>query len=308
MQVAIITGASRGLGLALAKQLADRGLGARHRRTGADALAAAEAELASRTTVRAIPGDVTDPSHRRALVAAAIELGVGGIDAVVNNASYLGPSPQPELADYPLDVVRQVYEVNVFAPLALVQEALPSLRPGARIVNITSTRRSRRTRVGAATVVEGRLEQLTACSVRSTRTCGSTGSIPGDSARRCTRRRSPTRTSPTDRCPRSRSPASSSCSKATSRAAGTGRRSWCRHERGRRVARDAGYGRMRFELPPELEASVPPEARGITRDAVRLMVAYKSEDRLVHAHFSRSPPVPRSRRSRRRQHVRHARR
>jgi NAD(P)-dependent dehydrogenase (short-subunit alcohol dehydrogenase family) len=137
MQVAIITGASRGLGLALATELADRGWSLVIDARGADALAAAENELARRTTVRAIPGDVTDPAHRHALVKAAIELG-GAIDAVVNNASHLGPSPQPLLAHYPLDVVRRVYEVNVFAPLALVQDALPSLRPGGRIINITS--------------------------------------------------------------------------------------------------------------------------------------------------------------------------
>ena len=78
------------------------------------------------------------PPARRALVAAALELGDSRIDAVVNNASFLGPSPQPALADYPLGVLRQVYEVNVFAPLALVQEALPSVRSSGRIVNITS--------------------------------------------------------------------------------------------------------------------------------------------------------------------------
>ena len=136
MQVAIITGASRGLGLALAKGLADRGWALVIDARGSDALAAAEAELASRTTVRSVAGDITEPAHRRALVTAAAEL--GGIDAVVNNASYLGPSPQPALADYPLDTVREVYEVNVFAPLALVQQALPAVRPGGRIVNITS--------------------------------------------------------------------------------------------------------------------------------------------------------------------------
>jgi NAD(P)-dependent dehydrogenase (short-subunit alcohol dehydrogenase family) len=137
MQVAIITGASRGLGLALADALADQGWALVIDARDADALAAAEAALAPRTTVRAVPGDVTDPTHRRALVSAAIELD-GAIDAVVNNASYLGPSPQPPLAHYPVDVVRRVYEVNVFAPLALVQEALPSIRPGGRIVNVTS--------------------------------------------------------------------------------------------------------------------------------------------------------------------------
>jgi NAD(P)-dependent dehydrogenase (short-subunit alcohol dehydrogenase family) len=137
MQVAIITGASRGLGLALSKELAGRGWALVIDARDPEALAAAETALAERTTVRAIPGDVTDPDHRHRLITAAIELG-GAIDAVVNNASHLGPSPQPPLAHYPLEVVRRVYEVNVFAPLALVQEALPSLRPGGRIVNITS--------------------------------------------------------------------------------------------------------------------------------------------------------------------------
>ena len=84
--------------------------------------------------VVALPGDVGDPDHRRALVDAA----GGRIDLIVNNASVLGPSPQPPLADYPLDVLRHVYEVNVVAPLALVQLALPRLAAGARILNVTS--------------------------------------------------------------------------------------------------------------------------------------------------------------------------
>ena len=67
---------------------------------------------------------------------AAIEL--GDLEAVVNNASALGPSPQPVLSDYPLDVLREVYETNVIGPLALIQAALPHLPPGGRIVNITS--------------------------------------------------------------------------------------------------------------------------------------------------------------------------
>jgi NAD(P)-dependent dehydrogenase (short-subunit alcohol dehydrogenase family) len=84
-----------------------------------------------------VPGDVSDPAHRRALVDAAGAL--GGLDLLVNNASVLGPSPQPRLAAYPLDAVRAVYEVNVVAPLALIQEALPLLRRrGGRIVNVTS--------------------------------------------------------------------------------------------------------------------------------------------------------------------------
>jgi NAD(P)-dependent dehydrogenase (short-subunit alcohol dehydrogenase family) len=84
--------------------------------------------------VTAIAGDVVDLDHRRALVHAAGE----HIELIVNNASVLGPSPQPPLTAYPLDVLRHVYEVNVVAPLALVQLALPRLTAGARILNVTS--------------------------------------------------------------------------------------------------------------------------------------------------------------------------
>jgi NAD(P)-dependent dehydrogenase (short-subunit alcohol dehydrogenase family) len=136
MKVAILTGASRGLGLTLAKVLADRGWSLVIDARGADALEVAARELHGRTTVRAIVGDISSAAHRQALVDAADAL--GGVDAIINNASLLGPSPQPELATYPLDVLRDVFEVNVFGPLALVQAALPGLRPGGRVVNITS--------------------------------------------------------------------------------------------------------------------------------------------------------------------------
>ena len=88
------------------------------------------------TNVVAISGDVTDAGHRRALAEAVRE--VGGLDALVNNASILGPSPQPDLLDYPLGVLEEVYWTNVLAPLALVQEVRDELRPEARVVNITS--------------------------------------------------------------------------------------------------------------------------------------------------------------------------
>jgi NAD(P)-dependent dehydrogenase (short-subunit alcohol dehydrogenase family) len=81
-----------------------------------------------------IAGDVTDPAHRERLVEAA----GAEIDLLVNNASALGPSPLPPLADYPLDDLRAVYEANVLAPLALAQLALPRLRAGAAVVNVTS--------------------------------------------------------------------------------------------------------------------------------------------------------------------------
>ena len=142
MGVAIVTGASRGLGLALAKGLAARGWSLVVDARGAGALREAEAELATiggAGELRAIVGDVSDADHRRALVQAAASLGGGTVDAVVNNASLLGPSPQPSLAVYPLDVLQRVYEVNVLAPLALVQDALRVLRrPGGRVVNVTS--------------------------------------------------------------------------------------------------------------------------------------------------------------------------
>ena len=136
MAVAIITGASRGLGLALARSLAADGWDLVVDARGADSLSAAAATIGG-AVVRAVPGDVADPEHRAALVAAATSL--GGIDLLVNNASVLGPSPQPALADYPLDVLAHVYAVNTIAPVALAQLALPGLRArGGAIVNVTS--------------------------------------------------------------------------------------------------------------------------------------------------------------------------
>jgi NAD(P)-dependent dehydrogenase (short-subunit alcohol dehydrogenase family) len=134
MSSAIITGASRGLGLALARALAARGRRLVIDARGADALETARAELAELTEVVAVSGDVADPDHRRELVVAAGP----DLELLVNNASALGPSPQPRLADYPLDVLEQVYAVNALAPLALVQLVLPLLPSGGRIVNITS--------------------------------------------------------------------------------------------------------------------------------------------------------------------------
>jgi NAD(P)-dependent dehydrogenase (short-subunit alcohol dehydrogenase family) len=139
MAVAVITGASRGLGRALARSLAAEGWSLVIDARGADALSAVAAE----TGAVAIAGDVADAAHRRALVEAARSL--GGLDVLVNNASVLGPSPQPPLAHYPLDALDEVYRVNVIAPIALAQEALPLLRvsasasaSGGRIINVTS--------------------------------------------------------------------------------------------------------------------------------------------------------------------------
>ena len=106
----IVTGASRGLGLALTRALSQRGWSLVVDARDADALARAVGDL---DCVTAIAGDVADPDHRRALVEAA----GGTIDLLVNNASVLGPTPLPVLRDYDLEALRQVYEVNVIAPL-----------------------------------------------------------------------------------------------------------------------------------------------------------------------------------------------
>ncbi|HEV2659924.1 MAG TPA: SDR family oxidoreductase [Ktedonobacteraceae bacterium] len=135
-RTALITGASRGLGRALARQLAQQHWTLILDARGSEALAAVREELAALTNVIELAGDVTSSDHRQALAATAHS--VGGLDALVNNASMLGPSPQPELLDYPLEVLEQVYRTNVLAPLALIQQVQHELKPTARILNITS--------------------------------------------------------------------------------------------------------------------------------------------------------------------------
>jgi NAD(P)-dependent dehydrogenase (short-subunit alcohol dehydrogenase family) len=135
--IAVITGASRGFGLALARALAADKWSLVIDARGSKALDEAARELAGQTIVRAVAGDVGDDGHRHALVDAAIDQ--GGIDLLVNNASVLGPSPQPNLADYPITDLNEVYRANVLGPLGIIQLALPSLRERhGTIVNITS--------------------------------------------------------------------------------------------------------------------------------------------------------------------------
>jgi NAD(P)-dependent dehydrogenase (short-subunit alcohol dehydrogenase family) len=133
--IALVTGASRGLGLALASGLAREGYSLIIDARDGEALAKAAAEIGGQVTV--IAGDVTDPSHRAAL-AAAVEA-AGGLDLLVNNAGTLGASPLPAIASYPVDELRAAFEANVIAPIALTQLLLPVLRErGGAVLNITS--------------------------------------------------------------------------------------------------------------------------------------------------------------------------
>jgi NAD(P)-dependent dehydrogenase (short-subunit alcohol dehydrogenase family) len=131
MPNALVTGASRGLGLALVRGLSERGWHVAVDARDGHALRRAVHGLPG---VAALPGDVTNAAHRLALVQAAGR----PLDLLVNNASVLGPSPLPPLAELSLEELRRVLEANAVAPLSLVQLVLPRLRPGAAILNISS--------------------------------------------------------------------------------------------------------------------------------------------------------------------------
>lgn len=141
MNTALITGASRGLGRALARELARDGWNLVIDARDADALEAAAHEIGTETgtetggKVTAIAGDVADPAHRADLARTV----AGGLDLLVNNASTLGPTPMPRLAGLPVTDLADTFATNVLAPLALIQDVLPGLRErrGA-ILNITS--------------------------------------------------------------------------------------------------------------------------------------------------------------------------
>lgn len=136
--VALVTGASRGLGETIARFLAGEGYELILTARGRSDLERTAASLrALRSPVVSISGDVADPDHRARLRETATEF--GRLDLLVNNASELGPSPLPRLSDYPLEDFERVYSVNVAAPLGLVQELLPLLEPARGwVINISS--------------------------------------------------------------------------------------------------------------------------------------------------------------------------
>ena len=125
-QTALITGGSRGLGKALATFLVGQGYDLIVTARDRQKLAEAQESLRSfGTRIVALPGDVAEEPHRDSLALAAEEL--GGLDLLVNNASNLGATPLPPLAEYSLPRLRQVFETNIVAPLALIQKTLTSL-------------------------------------------------------------------------------------------------------------------------------------------------------------------------------------
>jgi NAD(P)-dependent dehydrogenase (short-subunit alcohol dehydrogenase family) len=136
--VALITGASRGLGATLAHFLAGQGYHLILTARGAEALDAVAASLIqSGATVTALPGDVADATHRRHLIEAAQR--TGRLDLLINNASVLGLSPQPALLDYPLEILEVVLDVNVLAPIGLIAAALPLLEESkGLVINLSS--------------------------------------------------------------------------------------------------------------------------------------------------------------------------
>jgi NAD(P)-dependent dehydrogenase (short-subunit alcohol dehydrogenase family) len=133
--VALVTGASMGLGLALTRQLVHDGWRVIADARDGDRLRAALDPLGG--TVTAIPGDVADAAHRADLAAAVRS--AGRLDLYVANASSLGPTPLPPLAAYPLADLTAVLAVNAVAPLAVLQDVLPLVRSGGgTVVTISS--------------------------------------------------------------------------------------------------------------------------------------------------------------------------
>ena len=307
MSVAIVTGASRGLGEALAAGPGRTGwsvvIDARDP-AGAGRGGATHPDRPAAAGRRSSPWPATSPTPSTGRAGRG-GLALGGLDLLVNNASTLGPRHCLPSADYPLGELRVAFEVNVVAPLALVQDGAPApvgLDPIPRSSTSPRTPRSRPTRAGAATAsskaaldhlsavlaVEEPALTVWAVDPGDMRTAMHQDAFPGEDI---SDRPEPDAVVPAFLAPHRRAtPERAATAPPTCwphlerRSTGMSRRS---RRRRRHVWPDCT--RSRFELPPELEAAAPPEARGMTRDAVRMMVATAHDGAIVHTHFSELP-------------------
>jgi NAD(P)-dependent dehydrogenase (short-subunit alcohol dehydrogenase family) len=134
---ALITGASKGLGYALAEHLAQNGWNLLINARNAKQLLEARNHLEQFTKVIAISGDVRDELHLLQL-AEALESNQWQPDLVVNNASALGVSPMPHLLDHPVEDLHVIFHTNMIAPISLLQKVKPYLKSDATIINVSS--------------------------------------------------------------------------------------------------------------------------------------------------------------------------
>ena len=284
-RIALVTGASRGLGLVIARVLARRGCGLVIGGRDPDALAAAAGELApDAATVVAIAGDVTDAAVRTSMIDAARHL--GGLNVLVNNASELGGIGQ--LAAFDVPRFGRLFPVNVGAPMILVQLALPLLadRRGL-IVNITSDAATAAyPGWGPYGATKAALELLTRTLASELRPQGGSAVLvdPGDMRTRMHQEAFPGEDISDRPLPEVTAPFWNWLFDRDRRPA----RSTVRGPAGGCAMAAAGVTDT-FALPAHLEASEPPEARGLRRDDVRLLVSRVDTGSIVHARFNELP-------------------
>ena len=283
----MITGASRGLGRALAAGLAREGFDLVIDARDAAALdAAAGALRAAGGRVTAIAGDVTDPAHRAALLAAA--QAAGRLDLLVNNAGTLGASPLPALADYPPDELRAAFEVNVIAPIALTQLALPLLRAsGGAVLNITSDAAVEAyAGWGGYGAAKAALEQASNVLAAEEPAVRVWWADPGDLRTDMHQLAFPGEDISDRPEPESVVPAFVRL---------IGERLPSGRYRAAHLLPRAGDGVTTlaaladFTLPASLEAHEPPEARGLPRDGVRMLVSRRASGEISHHGFGELP-------------------
>ena len=290
MPTAVITGASAGLGRALATGLAGRGWNLVLDARRPDRLFRLADELSRSCQLRAIAGDVATASIAAGWPRPSAEF--GSLDLLVNNASTLGPTPLPPLTELAPDQLSEILQVNVVAPLALIQLSLPALTAaGGAVVNLSSDAAvAHYPGWGGYGCAKAALDHLSATLADGEpAACAGTASTPVTCAPRCTRRPFPARTSATGPTPESVLPA---LLRLIDGRPPSGRYTSAAPELdAARAADGSGEGRpppagrsfpmtlhayapsTRFELPENLTATEPPEHRGLSRDGVRLLVA-----------------------------------